>query len=271
MEATKILSSDLLDILFENRNKDYGAYYLRRTYNKRILRALIITASVALSVFLGLVMASSISKKNTNFKIDELNLQNIKQDDKKIETPVIPPKKEEMPKIETKIFTTPIVKNNDEVKSPPPEQTDLTKAMIGDINQKGVEYTGIATPSEIDDNKKVIEEKKDPDEPFWKVEIEAKFKGGDAEWAKYLRRYLNGDVPAENGAPAGSYNVIIQFIVDKDGMISDAKPLTNFGYGMEEEAMRVIKKSPAWEAAVQNGRKVKAYHKQPITFQISAE
>ncbi|MBD0333129.1 MAG: TonB family protein, partial [Chitinophagaceae bacterium] len=66
-----------------------------------------------------------------------------------------------------------------------------------------------------------------------------------------------------------TYTVIIQFIVDKEGNISDVKALTNHGYGMEQEAMRAVKKAPKWTPAIQNGRQVKAYRKQPITFIVT--
>ena len=78
-------------------------------------------------------------------------------------------------------------------------------------------------------------------------------------------------MPVDNDAPAGSYTVIIQFVVDTDGSISDIKALTNHGYGLEQEAIRVIKKATKWEPAFQNGRHVKAYRKQPITFQVEGE
>jgi len=68
----------------------------------------------------------------------------------------------------------------------------------------------------------------DPD--FEKVDIEASFAGGDAAWRKFLEKNLRGDVASENGAPAGIYNVLVQFIVDKDGSLSGAKALTNWGY-----------------------------------------
>ena len=113
--------------------------------------------------------------------------------------------------------------------------------------------------------------KEDENKIFEKVEIEASFKGGEGAWKKYLERNLNANAPIDNGAPEGSYTVYIQFVVSKDGSISDVKPLTNHGYGMEQEAVRVIKKGPAWVPAVQNGRSVNAYRKQPITFQVTSE
>jgi len=101
---------------------------------------------------------------------------------------------------------------------------------------------------------------------FAKVEVEATFSGGESAWRKYLEQNLNPNVPAENGAPVGIYTVIVQFIVDKSGAVSDIKTLTNFGYGMEQEVIRIMKKSPMWTPASQNNRAVKAYRKQPITF-----
>lgn len=106
------------------------------------------------------------------------------------------------------------------------------------------------------------------DPAFEKVDIEASFPGGDAAWRKFLEKNLRADVASENGAPAGIYNVIIQFIVDKDGSLSGAKALTNWGYGMEKEVLRLLTISPQWSPAIQNGRAVKAYRRQPVTFMI---
>ena len=106
---------------------------------------------------------------------------------------------------------------------------------------------------------------------FEKVDVEATYPGGESAWRKYLEKNLNPNVPVENGAPIGIYTVIVQFIVDRTGTISDIKTLTNFGYGMEEEVVRIMKKSPMWIPAHQNNRLVKAYRKQPIIFVIDDE
>ena len=103
---------------------------------------------------------------------------------------------------------------------------------------------------------------------FEKVDVEATFRGGEGAWRKYLEKNLNPNVPVENGGPIGIYTVIVQFIVDKNGNISDVKTLTNFGYGMEEEVLRIIQKGPSWLPANQSKRPVKAYRRQPITFVI---
>ena len=274
MEANKILSADILDLIFEDRNKDYGAYDLRKTYNRRITRALIITASVALLALIGSVLASSFTgNKNKKFKQQEINLADIKQKEEKIIPPPPPPPKVEPPKVEMKQFTPPVIKKDEEVEKPPPPQEELKDAKIDVVNQEGIKDDNVATPVQIDEGKQIVEEKKDDDENkiFDKVEIEASFPGGDSKWRQYLERNANGQVATDNGAPEGTYTTVVQFVVDKEGNISDVRALTNHGYGMEEEAMRVIKKGPKWNAAVQNGRQVKAYRKQPITFQVQGE
>jgi periplasmic protein TonB len=274
MEADKILSSDVLDILFEGKNKEYGAYNLRRTYHKRITRALIITASIALLAVGGSLLASQLNDTGKKeVKIQEVTLADVKQEEKKIIPPPPPPPKTEPPKVEMKQFTPPVIKKDEEVEKPPPPQEELKEAKIDVVNQEGIKDDQIATPVVIDEGKQIVEEKKEEDENkiFDKVEVEAKFPGGDAKWRQYLERNLTASVPVDNGAPEGTYTTVIQFVVDKEGNISDVRAMTSHGYGMEEEAMRVIKKGPAWTPAIQNGRQVKAYRKQPITFQVTGE
>lgn len=275
MEANKILSADLLDLVFEGRNKDYGAYDLRKRYNKRITLALVITGSVALLALIGSIVASEFKgKSNDKLEIKEVTIQDLKQEEEIKELPPPPPPKPpDPPKIEMKQFTPPKIVKDEEVQEPPPAQEELKEAKIDVVNQEGIKDEGIVAPAVIDDGKGVVEEKKAEDENkiFEKVEIEATFKGGEGAWRKYLERNLNGNTPVDNGAPEGTYTVYVQFVVSKDGSISDVKPLTNHGFGMEQEAVRVIKKGPNWTPAVQNGRSVNAYRKQPITFQVTGE
>lgn len=106
----------------------------------------------------------------------------------------------------------------------------------------------------------------DDNKVFDKVEISPSFPGGEAKWRQYLERNLDAAVPVKKKAPDGAYTVVILFIVDKEGNISEVRPLTKHGYGMEDEALRVIKAGPRWVPAMQNGKSVKAYKKQPVTF-----
>jgi len=274
MEANKILSADILDLVFEGRNKEYGAYELRKTYNGRMIRAMVVTASAALLIFLTSVLASTLSTSDSK-KVDikEVTIQDLKQEEEKKDIPPPPPPKPpDPPKIEMQKFTPPKIVKDEEVQEPPPEQEELKEAKIDVVTQEGIKDEGIVAPAVIDEGKGIVEEKKeDENKIFEKVEIEAAFQGGESAWRKYLERNLNPSAPVDNGAPEGTYTVYVQFVVSKDGSISDVRALTKHGYGMEEEAVRVIKKGPKWTPAIQNGRQVNAYRKQPITFQVQSE
>jgi protein TonB len=276
MDPNKILKSDLLDIVFEDRNKEYGAYELRKTYNKRITRAILITFGAALLIFLYSFVSTRIgSGDKKKAKVDDVTLEDIKQEEKKEPEPLPPPPKPEPPKVEMTQFTPPKIVKDEEVKpeEKPPEQEKLEETKISNVNQEGTKDEGIVQPTDLDQGKEVIVKKEEDDEnKVWeKVEIDAAFPGGEKEWTKFLQRNLNANVPVDNGASAGKYTVWIQFIVDKEGNVSDIKPLTNQGYGMEDEAMRVLRKVPRWTPAQQNGRYVKAYRKQPITFIVEEQ
>jgi hypothetical protein len=106
---------------------------------------------------------------------------------------------------------------------------------------------------------------------FQKIETEAQFTGGQKAWQKFLEKKLEINVPIKNGAPAGMYTVVIEFIVDTSGYLSQFKPLTNFGYGMEVEVIRVLEKSPVWIPGTLNGKKVPLYKKQPVSFNIPSK
>ena len=100
---------------------------------------------------------------------------------------------------------------------------------------------------------------------------EATFQGGDAEWRIFMQKNLNGSVPVDKSAPEGTYTVVMKFIVESDGTLTDIAPESNPGYGTAEEALRVIKLSPKWKPANQYGRFVRAYRRQPITFLVEVE
>ena len=109
------------------------------------------------------------------------------------------------------------------------------------------------------------------DKIFEKVEREAQFPGGIQAWTQYLQDNLNPDVPVKRKAPAGTYQVIVKFIVSKTGKIKGITSETTHGYGMEKEVIRIIKKGPDWVPAMQDGQAVNAYRRQPVTFMISEE
>lgn len=99
-------------------------------------------------------------------------------------------------------------------------------------------------------------------------EKEASFPGGLPGWRNYLINNLNADVPIKNGAPVGKYTVLVQFKVCTDGSLCDIEARNNPGFGLSDEAIRVIKESGNWVPAEQLGKKVKSIYKQPITFLV---
>jgi protein TonB len=103
---------------------------------------------------------------------------------------------------------------------------------------------------------------------FLRAEVEASYPGGQQAWVNFLTKTLNSDVPADNSAPAGIFTVVARFIVSKAGTISEVISETYVGYGMDEEVIRTIKLSGNWIPAMQNGRRVNAYRRQPVTFAV---
>jgi len=106
---------------------------------------------------------------------------------------------------------------------------------------------------------------------FSAVEKEAAFSGGTEEWKKFLGKNLNPSVPVDHGAPVGVYTVMMQFVVDKEGKVSDIQPLTHQGYGMEQEVTRIMRNSGAWEPATVDGKPVAAYRRQPVIFMVEED
>lgn len=277
MEINKILSADVLDIIFEGRNKEYGAYQLRKTYNKRLMTALIVTAAIIVLSFGGYILANLFNTDGDkkDMVVQDVQLEEIKQEEKKEEPPPPPPPKPpEPPKVEMAKFTPPKIVKDEEVKEEekPPEVEKLEETKIGTVNQEGVKDEGIVAPPVEDAGKGVVEAPKkveeDWDKTFTKVEIESEYPGGSAAWQRYLNKTLRYPQDAIDNEIQGT--VVIQFIVDKEGNVSEVEAIS----GPEElrsEAVRVIKKSGKWTPAVQNGRQVKSYKKQPIVFRLETE
>jgi periplasmic protein TonB len=268
METNKILNAHILDIIFDGKNKTYGAYELRKSYSKRLMKALLLTAAFALLLFFGSVFANFIGKN----RVATIDVTDTQMAQLKVEppAPVVPPPVTPPPVVEVNQvkFTPPVIVNDDEVK---PE--DEIKELEPDaaISNKTIETDNteqiVAAPVD-EPGTGVIETPKKEDEEekiFISVQQEAAY---DGDWNNFMKRNLNPDVPAEKGAPAGKYTVIVKFVVSKDGSISDIACENDPGHGICEEAIRVIKKTKKWVPAMQNGRNVNAYRRQPITFLV---
>jgi len=275
MEVNKILSADLLDIVFDGRNKEYGAYELRRAYAKRMLTALLVTATVCLAIFASSIIANSVNdKKLVMQNVDDVQLTEVKEREAPPPPPPPPPppKPPEPPKVEIAKFTPPKIVKDEDVKEEekPPEIEKIEQAKIGTINQEGTKDIGIVAPPVESKSAaevvapKVVEE--DYEKVFTKVENPAEFPGGQSEWTRYLTKNLRyPDEAIDNGTQGV---VRVQFIVDKEGNISEVQALNNPGDGLSDEAVRIIKRGPKWKPAEQNGRKVIYRHIQAITFRL---
>lgn len=268
MDTNKILSASLLDIVFDRRNKDYGAYELRNTYGSRMTRALITTALIVTVI----ILCTQLGGKNVN----ESQVLD-RPDGLKITTYVDPPEvikpkpqppAAAAPVTRQAIITPPRIVDTDEITKRMATADELKDASPSTVFYDGPPNIGIVGPKEpgpVGPVTNTTPVEPVSDEPIRNAQVPSKFIG---DWIKFLLRNLNPDVPVDNDAPPGRYTVLVQFVVDREGKVSDIKPLTSVGYGMEDEAVRVLRKATKWEPALQNGAPVKAYHKQPITFEV---
>ena len=215
-------------------------------------------------------------------QVQEVQLADIKQEENKEPPPPPPPKPPEPPKVEMAKFTPPKVVKDEDVKEEekPPEVEKLEDTKIGTANQEGIKDEGIVAPPVQEGG--VVEAPKtdDEDKVFQKVEIDAEFPGGNSSWTKYVTREIerNMDELQEDGK---SGTVVVLFIVDKEGAVSEVRALPcseagvasclGPGTKLAEVAVSAIKKGPKWKPAVQNGRNVKAYRRQPVTFRLEEQ
>jgi protein TonB len=275
MNADKINTSDLLDILFEGKNKTYGAYELRRNYNKRLYVATALMVLTSLLFFFTQISASHKTRNNPGIPITDLYLKDIEKAREEIpEVPAIKKVNPVSPKAAVTKFTAPlIVKNANEIDQPP-AVVELEQTKIGLKTQEGSNNTSDVTAPPLEQGTGEVTLVKKPDEDYTKtftrVEKEARFPGGMEGWKKYLERNLNSNIAADEGASLGYYTVKVQFLVDREGAISNviAIEVPAACPGCAVEAVRVIQKGPKWEPAVQNGRKVNYQAIQLVTFQV---
>jgi hypothetical protein len=99
---------------------------------------------------------------------------------------------------------------------------------------------------------------------------ESVFEEGQQAWLRYLARHLNSDIVSINSGPIGVYTVIVVFIIDKEGNVTNVTTENDPGYGSKQEAIKVVERSPKWLPAIYNGIPILSRKKQPITFTVSA-
>ncbi|MCS6991710.1 MAG: TonB family protein [Chitinophagales bacterium] len=264
MRPEEILKAELDDLVFEGRNKSYGAYYLRKRYLRHLTIGLIVGTAVFMLGFsmpyiLKLFKKPAPPVVEKKIKITELS-----------EPPPIdkntppPPPPDLPPPPKTVKFTPPIIKPDEEVREEdvPPPIEELKTVETGPASDN-VEYDFSAVQQAT-----VVEEEVKP-QIFTYVEQMPEFPGGQAELMKYLQKNIRYPPAARENGIEG--RVVLQFVVDENGNISDIVPLREIGGGTTEEAIRVVKSMPPWKPGRQNGQPVKVYFKLPITFKLGAE
>jgi len=274
MEISTILTADILDILFEGRNKEYGAYDLRRTYNRRLTVSITVMLSAVFMLFIGFAFAGKKTMAKEFIIPPDAHLIDVKPPvEKPKEQLVLPPRPPAaQAPVQTLRVTPPRIVADEQVtkdEMPPVEAQENVK--IGTFNKDGDQDVGLVD-GPISEGVKggVIEapkkENADDDAIFRKVEIESSYPGGPAAWQRFLHKNLRfPDEASENGV---SGTVIVQFIVDKDGNVSNVEAISG-PQELRAEAIRVIKKSGQWTPAIQNGNKVRSYKNQPLGFQLA--
>jgi periplasmic protein TonB len=275
MKDINILQANILDIIFEGKNKEYGAYELRTNYQKRLAMSVI---GMIAGCGILLLLYSFAMRPNANDTLPDIDtgykLVEVPKDDEP-EKPVEIEKPKPVPPVAMEKFVTPLItteeiKPEDEV----PEMEDLQDVKIGPVDQAGDKDNGIVAPPVEGVKDGIIEApKKDEDEGdgiVLTVQIEAQYPGGMSAWQRYLNRTFKYPEEAVENLIAGA--VVVQFVVDKEGNVTDVEAISGPEKGgLREEAVRVIKKSGKWTPAIQNGRQVKSYKKQPIIFQLENE
>lgn len=278
MESSTILTADVLDILFEGRNKDYGAYDLRRNYRKRLTVSITVMLSMICMLFIGFAFAGKKATVDPVFDTKDITLASVQPPQQPVELPPPPVKPPAAPaQVKMIADVTPKIVPDNQVKPEemPPVNEDLENVKIGNMNvPDGAPDDGTITGGPMGDGmaKGIIEQPKKEEEdangPLMKVEIESEYPGGGAAWLRFLKRNLQYPQIAIDNEVQGY--VVVMFIVDREGNVSDVQAVS----GPDElraEAVRVIRKSGKWTPAIQNGHPVRSYKKQPVGFKITAE
>jgi periplasmic protein TonB len=273
MTPQQILQAKALDIIFDGRNKNYGAYELRANYESRIGKALAVTITICFLFILLQSIASKAKEKPVIQIGPTVELEDYKQ--KKDESIEIEKQQQPQKELIKQIVFSTILITNTEIpqEEVPPTIEEINNTQIGTIAVDGKDGGDIIAPpiesKSIGNAQGVLPKEEDYEGVFKTVQIEASFVGGAAAWKKFLERNVDSDLPSNNGAIPGKYSVVVSFIVDKYGNVSDIKSETDPGYGTAAEAIRIIEKSPLWNPANQNGRAVAYRARQVITFIVN--
>lgn len=263
------------DIVFENRNKEYGAYYLRTHYEEHLFKAFFYGTSVVLLLFAFLYYylkiqgpAMGLPLENTGVIIDVTDYFQKKPE-------IIPSSKKsaKVPQFQQKAVLPPVaVADNTRTQDAPlPDMTNLDDYLIGTVDVAGIPTTdglGMLTQPSNNSGTGTAEPPKpaEPDKTFEKAEIDPSFVGGINAMYKFLSKNLNYPPQASRANVEGK--VFVKFVVEKDGSIGQIEIMKGVGFGCDEEAVRVIKSMPRWNPGKQNGQNVRVYYTMPIWFKL---
>ena len=250
-----------IDIVFEGRNKAYGAYELRKENSKTTVRSLVIGALVfgfAVSLPMIIDMIPSFSKDDAALdqKIVTIKLPP-KEQPKDLPPPPPPP-----PKVDQVKFVKPVVAKTEEVVEEPPKVEEIKDKKLGAETIKGDPDAPLSVEP-VGNGPSVVEE----DNTIYNtagIEVKPDFPGGLEKFYKYISKSYSAPEDCGNG------KVFVTFVVEKDGSLTDIKVLREVCPGSGKEAVRVLKSCPRWNSGEQNGKKVRVLFSLPISIQ-SAE
>ncbi|MEI6408860.1 MAG: TonB family protein [Bacteroidota bacterium] len=274
-EKGTTFTGDMLDIIFANRNKSYGAYQLRRDYPKYLGRAmlfglLLIIFLFALPSILSAVRALAPKDKPVDV-VAELGPPPDIDPNNPPPPPPPPPPTPPPPTRSTVKFVPPVIKKDEEVQQ---EEVKTVEELIDkkeDIGKEDKKGNDDAAPS-VEENPselKVIEEPKVVEEKTFEmfdIQKPPSFPGGEAELMKYLGKEIQYPALAKENNIQGV--VALTFVVNKDGSISDVQVVKDIGGGCGKEAVRVVKAMPKWSAGEANGHAVKVRFTLPVRFRL---
>jgi protein TonB len=264
--STQVKPARWEDLVFESRNKAYGAYQIRYVYGKHLIWGIIITILVS-----GLALGYPKIKELLASKNDDdvVVTRTVKYTDLLPPPPIDkntpPPPEIDIPKVQKQIKFLPPKVTEKEVVEEEPMPT------IDEIKQNDVGATDIEGTTEVifeEPVAAVVKEEEDEDKVFLVVEQPAEFDGGMAAMYKYIGKNLKYPASARRMGIEGS--VFISFIVDKAGVISDVQVVKGISADCDKEAARVVKGMPNWKPGKQNGRAVKSKFVLPIKFKLAS-
>lgn len=265
MTSQEILRADLLDLLFDNRNKEYGAYTLRKFYSRRLGIALGVALSVMFLFFMISRIKSSGSLAGQASNEVVVKLIDIPEIKPKAEPPPPPPPpaRQSAAPAAAQVKLTSLIKITTTDPPPLPNQDDLASKIISNINTTGPSFPGATATSSGTGGPAIV-----PDPPPAPKEVlvqrEPEFPGGAKAWANFLSRNLRAPEELESGEQK---KVIIRFQVAVDGSVTGFEVVQSAGQQYDEEVIRVLRHMPKWLPALVNSQPVTRSFTQPVTFQ----